>query len=168
MSEKQKYWFEEVPEKDRFWFLIPVSDEPPLRDRNPAEHHESVQRLQRMWESGYVPAALEAAENAWVHAPEGLREYLEIPQLYATQVAAEEELRLIEEAEPDTYLDMVDRYGEEETDQAVSNTPSLKVCYLDRNSLIEQLEESDYLCVRVDEQIMLREDFIKELKRGLK
>jgi hypothetical protein len=29
---QERYWFEGVPEKDRFWFLPPAADDPPVSD----------------------------------------------------------------------------------------------------------------------------------------
>jgi hypothetical protein len=49
--------------------------------------------------------------------------------------------------------------------EAVGNTSSLRVMWIDLDMLLDKLKDSDFLCVMVDHRLKLRQDFIEELKR---
>jgi hypothetical protein len=53
------------------------------------------------------------------------------------------------------------------TNEAFDNAAPLRAMWLDSASLLTQLEECDFLCVMVDDQLKLRRDFMKELREGL-
>jgi hypothetical protein len=70
--------------------------------------------------------------------------------------------RSLEGTDPQSYLDLMERHGE-----AVANTSSLRVMWIDGDTLLDKLEDSDFLCVMVDRRLKVRQDFIEELKRRL-
>ena len=102
------------------------------------------------------------AENKWVH--EKGPEYVEAPQLFTTEAAAEGERHSLEQSAPEAYLDLVERYGEARAGEALDNTAPLRAMWTDRVSLLGSLEDSDFLCLMVDGVLKLRQDFIAELK----
>ena len=90
-------------------------------------------------------------------------ERVDAPILFTSEEAAEVELRETEEAEPDSYLKLVNQHGEQHVNQAYDNTAPLTVLVIDREALADKLGDSDFLCVVVDGRMMLRLDFIEEL-----
>ncbi len=184
---EESYWFEDVPEERRYWFLVQwgmprsaeerqigeeeVPESPPGAD--PAEFQENLERMQevirREQAAGYFPGALSQPwwtdiENMWEHR-EG-PEFVAAPQLYTTRERAEEELRQINDREPEDLLNLVERHGWAATNEALDNTAPLKALWVDKDTLVEGLEDADFLCVRVDERLKLRQDFIEELKKA--
>lgn len=51
------------------------------------------------------------------------------------------------------------------TDEALDNTAPLRVLWIDRDSLLDKLGDSDFLCVMVDHRLKLRRDFMEELRK---
>ncbi len=200
--DSQRYWFEEVPEEQRYWFLVPWGSTP----REEAEQEDDVfspeeqnelgdieaevrseqvfgtidpdfreqrrrfrETLKRMEEVGYGANALSIPwwpEVVKYSHAEGI-ERVEAPKLFTTREAAEEELRGHEGTEPGAYLTLTEEYGEELADEAFNNTASLKAMWLDPHTLLDKLEDSGFLCVMVDQELKLREDFAEELKKQL-
>ncbi len=201
--DSQRYWFEEVPEDRRYWFLVPWgpspreeaeredSEFPPelqteLRDIEAEVRSERVfgttgpearasrRRIKdlrkRMEDVGYganafsVPWWLEI-QPKWEHRQE--IEYVQAPMLFSTREEAEKQRRDIENTEPESYLHLVEQFGEELTDEAFDNTSPLRVMWIDLDTLLDKLEDSDFLCVMVDHKLKLRQDFVEEVKRQL-
>jgi hypothetical protein len=131
-------------EKQRYWFLAPGDEEMP-----------GVVALSPPW----WPEAVK-----WEHR-EG-NEYVAAPVIYTTKERAEGDLRAHREAEPDAYLNLVGHYGERITNEALKNTLPLRVFDIDGDLLLSKLEDSDFLCIMVDDWLKLRRDFIEELKGG--
>jgi hypothetical protein len=94
-------------------------------------------------------------------------EYVQAPMLFSTREAAEKEKRTVEDAEPEGYSRLADQYGEELVNEAYDNTASLRTMWLDWDSLLDKLEDSDFLCVMVDHKLKLRQDFAEELRKKL-
>ena len=200
MTEEQ-YWFEEVPEEQRYWFLAPYGQSvrqeadqedaefPPdlrselenIRDERQArvfgmnteqyleKKKAASERLKRMAEVGFGPLAL--SDPAWPETPKWVyrqgKEYLESPKLFSTKEAAEEELRIRENNDLDTYLDLSEQHGEELVNQAYNNTSSLRVLWMDRDTLLGKLEDVNFLTLMVDNRLKLRSDFMRELREQL-
>jgi hypothetical protein len=101
----------------------------------------------------------------WGHA-EGI-ERVDAPMLFTSKGAAEEQLREVEGAEADNYLRLVNALGEDEVNEAWSNTPQTKIFGVDEGSLLDALQDSDFLCVMVDGRMKLRQDFVEELRGQL-
>jgi hypothetical protein len=95
------------------------------------------------------------------------KEYLESPKLFSTKEAAEEELRIRENNDLDTYLDLSEQHGEELVNQAYNNTSSLRVLWMDRDTLLGKLEDVNFLTLMVDNRLKLRSDFMRELREQL-
>jgi hypothetical protein len=198
MGEK-RYWFEGVPEAERYWFVAPwpapsgwqeEGSESELPGELGAELAEREQEIRgevvfglepekvreiralqkRMDAIGYAPGFVSAASgegfgdivDRWVH-DEG-KEYVEAPVLFTTQEAAEKEASEINESTPEAYLDLVGRHGEDATNQAFDNYAPRRALWVDRETLLESLQEARFLCVMVDGRLKLREDFIEELQ----
>ena len=155
MSE-QRFWFEEVPEDQQYWFLAP-SGTTPRQQREQAEleelglssqdmadlrnvesdersvfggteeaherRKEFAETRKRMEAVGYDVLSLEDAwwptVHKWEHA-EG-REYVLAPILYTKRELAEKEQRSLEDHEPEDYLQLVEEYGEADTDDLLDN-----------------------------------------------
>ena len=200
MSE-ELYWFEEVPEERRYWFLAPygqsLSQEadqedaefPPdlrselenIRDERQArvfgmtieqyleKKKDASRRLKRMAEVGFGPLAL--SDPGWPETPKGVHrqgnEYLEAPKLFSTREAAEEELLTLENNDPDAYLDLSEQHGEKQVNQAYNNTSSLRVLWIDKDTLLGKLEDVDFLSLMVDNRLKLRSNFMEELRAQL-
>jgi hypothetical protein len=101
----------------------------------------------------------------WRH--EEAVERVEAPMLFTTRGAAEENLRELEGAEPDNYLGLVESAGEDEVNEAYSNTPQTQIFEVDEERLLGYLRDADFLCVMVDGQLRLREEFADELRKPL-
>ena len=94
-------------------------------------------------------------------------ERVDAPILFTTREEAEKHLREQEESEADNYLGLVEKFGEEEVNEAWSNTPQTKIFEVDEETLLDYLQDSDFLCVRVEDRLRLREDFAEELRKRL-
>jgi hypothetical protein len=196
--EPQRYWFEEVPEEQRYWFMVPWGPSP----REEADREDSMfspeegaeleelegqlknakafgitvsearelrrqarERTARMDAVGFAPLALSVpwwpeVQPKWVHRQDP--EYVQAPMIFSTKEKAEKVWRSLEGTDPQSYLDLMERHVE-----AVANTSSLKVMWIDEATLLDKLEDSDFLCVMVDHRLKLRQDFIEELNRRL-
>ena len=134
-----------------------------------AEARETVrgnrELRERMEEVGFAPNALSVPwwpeiQPKWEHRQD--REYVQAPMIFSTKEEAEKVWRSLEGTDPQSYMELMERHGE-----AVANTSSLRVMWIDTYTLLDKLEDSDFLCVMVDHRLKLRQDFIAELKRRL-
>jgi hypothetical protein len=126
---------------------------------------ETKARSARMEEVGFAPNAMSVPwwteiKPEWVHQKG--REYVRAPIIFTTKEEAEKVWRAQEGTDPQLYMDLMERY-----EWAVGNTSSLRVVWIGTDTLLDKLEDSDFLCVKVDERLKLRQDFIEELKRRL-
>ena len=185
MVGEQRLWFEDVPEDQRHWFLAqwgmpPGAEQTPdeMQEEaldppsgvDPAEFREDQERgreyLRREEAAGYAPGALNPPwwteiEGGWEHREEP--EFVTAPQLYTTREHAEEALRQITDREPEDFLNLVERHGWVDVNEAFDNTSPLRVIWVDRETLAHSLEDAAFLCVKVDDRLKLRQDFIEEL-----
>ncbi len=76
-------------------------------------------------------------------------------------------MRALHGAAADEYLRLVNQHGEEEVNEAYENTPPTMMYFLDVETLLDHLEDSDFLCVMVDGRMMLRQDFAEDLRGKL-
>jgi hypothetical protein len=187
IPEEHRYWFL-VPwgpspreEADREDSVVSSEEQDELEDLesqarlarvfniSEAEVSETRRRnrelLARMEEVGFAPNALSVPwwpeiQPKWVHRQD--REYVQAPMIFSTKEEAEKVWRSLEGTDPQSYMDLMERYG-----WAVGNTSSLRVMWIDTYTLLDKLEDSDFLCVMVDHRLKLRQDFIEELKRRL-
>jgi hypothetical protein len=90
-------------------------------------------------------------------------ERVDAPILFTSEEAAEVQLRKTEEAEPDSYLKLVNQHGEQLVNEAYNNAAPLTIIGIGRDALADKLEDSDFLCVVVDGRMKLRQDLIEEL-----
>jgi hypothetical protein len=90
-------------------------------------------------------------------------ERVDAPILFTSEEAAEVQLRKTEEAEPDSYLKLVNQHGEQRVNKAYNNTAPLTILGISRDVLVDKLGDSDCLCVVVDGRMQLCQDFIEEL-----
>jgi hypothetical protein len=142
----KKFWFEKVPQEERYWAVVRLgipqsrsgeteSDLEPPVSSDDLEAVEEVDEFMRRGDAfGFVPMAIEpelVSTNPNKYAL----------VLYTSRTAAEEELRAIEERDPDEYLRLVSVYGQEQTDQAYSGTPPYRVVWTTATLLLEKLKE---------------------------
>ena len=106
--------------------------------------------------------------------PEAVKRYyrkgnesVDAPFIFTTREAAEERLRQIRRREPEAYSRLVEEHGEADTEEALNNTAPLHVFSLDRENLLDKLQDSDFLCVALDGRLKLRLDLIRDLRRDL-
>jgi hypothetical protein len=83
--------------------------------------------------------------------------------LFTSEEAADVQLRKTKEAEPDSYLKLVNQHDEQSVNEAYNNTAPLTIIGIGWDALADKLEDSDFLCVVVDGRMKLRQDFIEEL-----
>ena len=88
------------------------------------------------------------------------------PMLFTEREKADSELRRHEEAEADAYLQVVKRYGKDEVNRALDNTPEQQVFGIGAWLLGEHLKDSDHMYVMVDGQVRLAWELAGELKRS--
>jgi hypothetical protein len=184
MSE-ERYWFEEVPEGDRFYYItewgMPRRAEEEARQWEEktssetlppgitAQDVERVDEIRRRedavdFSSGALsPPWWPEAQFSWIHQ-EG-PEYLRAPRIFTTKARAEAVLHAFQGDETENFMDLVDRYGFEAANEALENTSTLRVMWMDKESLLTSLEMADFLCVMVDNRLMLRQDLMEELSK---
>jgi hypothetical protein len=75
------------------------------------------------------------------------------PMLFSTRENAEAELSLLREGEADAFLRAVDDYGLKRMNEALDNTPELRVFEINSWLLGEHLKDSDLVYVIVDGQV---------------
>jgi hypothetical protein len=90
-------------------------------------------------------------------------ERVDAPILFTSEEVAEVQLRKTEEAEPDSYLKLVNQHDEQRVNEAYNNTAPLTIVGIGRDALADKLEDSDFLCLVVDGRMKLRQDFLEEL-----
>ena len=86
------------------------------------------------------------------------------PMLFTTRAGAEEELRVLREGMPDAYLRAVGEYGERDVNEALDNTPELRVFGIEPWLLAECLEDSHLTYAMVDDRLRLARKLSKELR----
>ncbi len=86
------------------------------------------------------------------------------PMLFTTRESAEEELRVLRQGMPDAYLQAVGEYGESDVNEALDNTPELRVFEMDPRLLGERLEDSPLTYAMVDDRLRLAQDLSEELR----
>jgi hypothetical protein len=86
------------------------------------------------------------------------------PMLFTAREIAEAELRTLGEGMPDAYLRAVGEYGETEVNEALDNTPELRVFEIDPWLLREHLESSALAFVIVDDRLRFAEELAEELR----
>ena len=69
-------------------------------------------------------------------------------------------------SEPEAYLDLVERFGEADVNEAFDNTAPLRAVWVDRDTVLDGLREVEFLCVMVDDRLRLRDDLIQELQNS--
>jgi hypothetical protein len=94
-------------------------------------------------------------------------ERVDAPMLFSTMAGAGEQLRELHDAAADEYLRLVEEHGVEDINEAYDNTPPTMMFFLDAETLIDNLENSDFPYVRVDGRMMLRQDFAEGLRRWM-
>ena len=91
-------------------------------------------------------------------------ERLAAPMLFTKREYAEAELRTLREEMPEAYLRAVDEYGESDVNEAIDNTPELRVFAMDPRLLGERLEDSHLTYAMVDDRLRLAQDLSEELR----
>ena len=114
---------------------------------------ETKARYERMEAVGYGIQALDVPwwpdVYSWEHAEGEGREYPIAPILYTKRELAEEEERRLRDHEPEGYLQLAENYGQATTDDALDNSLPYKALWVDRDTLLGKLEDSDFLCLMV-------------------
>ncbi len=94
-------------------------------------------------------------------------ERVDAPMLFSTMAGAAQQLRELHGAAADEYLRLVEEHGEEDVNQAYENTPPTMIHFMDAETLLDNLEDSDFSHVMFDGRMMLREDFAEGLRRWM-
>jgi hypothetical protein len=86
------------------------------------------------------------------------------PMLFTTLESAEEELRVLREGMPYAYLRAVGEYGESDVNEALDNTPELRVFEMDPWLLSERLKDSHAAYAMVDDRLRHTRELSEELR----
>jgi hypothetical protein len=198
--DEKHYWFEQVPEEQRYWIVAPWG-KPPNREEKgddldlPGEFVAELKELEqavrtenlfelkpdkarevhaearalktRMDAVGYAPGLVSDewwidVVDRWIH-DEG-NEHVEAPPLFTTKGAAEKAASETNESAPEGYLDLVEQFGEAAAGEVFDNYVPRRALWVDRDTLLESLEQARFLCVMVDDRLRLREDFMQKLR----
>ncbi len=89
---------------------------------------------------------------------------LEAPLIFSTMKAAEEELREHRNAAGDNYLRLVEKFGEEQVNEAYENSPELRVVLVPGDLLAVYLEDTDLPYLVVDGRVHPTGEFAEELR----
>jgi hypothetical protein len=89
---------------------------------------------------------------------------VDAPMLFTARESAEAELRTLGEGMADAYLQAVGEYGETEVNEALDNTPELRVFEIDPWLLGEHLGNSALEFVILDDRLRLAEELAEELR----
>jgi DNA-binding transcriptional ArsR family regulator len=122
---------------------------------------------QRYWYLGRSPLSIPWWTEVIKWGYEVGGERVDAPMLFSTKARAMEQLRELEGAAADEYLRLVEEHGEEYVNRAYDNTPPTMIFSLDAETLLDNLEDSDFTYVRYDGRMMLRQDFAKGLRRWM-
>ncbi len=102
--------------------------------------------------------------------PEALRwdngEGVDAPMLFTTREAAEEQRRDIEGSDPDAYLYLVGKHGEDFINEALNNALPYRVFSLPDEWILDKLEDSTFEWVCLDGKLKTRERLISEMRAG--
>lgn len=86
------------------------------------------------------------------------------PLIFSTMEAAEEELREHRNAAADNYLRLVEKFGEEQVNEAYENSPELRVILVPGDLLALHLEDTDLPYLVVDGRVYPTRGFAEELR----
>ena len=89
---------------------------------------------------------------------------MEAPRLWTTKKAAEDVLAELKESKPEAYLDLVERFGEADVNEAFDNTAPLRAVWVDRDTLLDSLREAEFLYVMVDDRLRPAWELSEELR----
>ena len=107
-----------------------------------------------------IPWWTEAVKSYYREANESV----DAPVIFTNRELAEAALESIKDREAEDYLRLVEEHGAADVDEALDNTAPLQIFSLDREQLLDKLEDSDFLCVDLDGRLKLRRDFVEELR----
>ena len=116
------------------------------------------------WYVGVSPASDPYWDGVVMFNMQGEGERVVAPMLFTTRENAEEELRVLREGMPDAYLRAVGEYGESDVNEALDNTPELRVFEIDPWLLGERLEDSHVTYAMVDDRLRLARELSEELR----
>lgn len=175
MSER-RFWFEEVPEDEQYWFLaqwdtLPSAEAAREAETAPGAYEEQSTGYmhERMRAVRYQPQALRepwgsAQVYSWEHEAEGGGGRSLAPIFFTTREQAEKEERELETEEAEGYLDLVGRMGEARAGNAFNNSLPYRALWVNLEMLLNKLEDADFPYVVVDGAVTLRGDFIEQLR----
>jgi hypothetical protein len=179
MSEKRRYWFEDVPEDQRFYFLVQYPEGEPEAEEKETEimqrasvfgvDPEKIEELDHMAkvmaEIGFAPNAL--SPTHWSDVED--RPDPQTPRIFTTRERAEERLRYHSDldVELQTYGDLVEIHGEEVVNRALDNSSPLRVVWTTREALLDALAFAEFSHLMVDDQVVSSHTFTLELMRKL-
>jgi hypothetical protein len=128
--------------------------------------NEAAETFERMEAVGYGSQALESPwwPQVWSWVDRTGREYVRALILYTTREQAEEDRRRLEEFAPEDYMKLVDVYGEADVNEAFDSTAPYRTLWVDQDTLLNKLGNSDFLFVMVDGTLKPRGDFMEELR----
>jgi hypothetical protein len=168
-----EYSFEEVPEEERFYFLFRANT------KN-AEDYKFARNELRLWlapRSSYyefMDVSVEPGVLERDFAEVGSGEIYNVPSFYTTSSAAEErrqEKRTSGGSGPSAEggISMVNQLGEQEANAMVDQNAghTLRVRWVDRDTLIEAVEQSDPLLgyMLLDGEPLTRDELLERLRK---
>ena len=116
------------------------------------------------WYLAVAPLSVPYWPEVAVYETKDSDERVVAPMLFTTQENAERELRMLNEGEADAFLRAVNEHGEKNLNEALDNTPELRVFEIDPWLLGEYLKDSDLTYVMVDNRLKLSQELSKEMR----
>ena len=161
MSDTDRYWFENVPEEKRFYFLVQYVEYEPERGSVVGLDHEFKEMLRRQHKVGFLPQALNYP--VWSTVEDRPDPYT--PRIFTRKELAEERLRFHNDpdVELQAYEQLVDELGEADVNEAYDNSAPLRVVWTTREMLLDALEDAEFTHLMVDSQVVSRRGLMKKL-----
>jgi hypothetical protein len=115
------------------------------------------------WYLGVSPISVPYWSDVTMYEAEVGEDRVAAPMLFTSRERAVAELREHQEAEADSYLRLVEEYGDEAVGEALDNTPEQQIFEISASLLGEHLKDSDHMYVMVDGRVRLAWELAEEL-----
>ena len=131
----------------------------------PSTPERCTTEMHPYWYVGVAPVSVPYWDGVVMFKMEAEGAHVAAPMLFTTRENAEAELRVLREGMLDAYLRAVGEYGESDVNEALDETPELRVFEIDSRLLGEHLEDSALAYAIVDDRMRLAQELSEELRR---
>jgi hypothetical protein len=119
----------------------------------PSTPERCTTEMHPYWYVSVTPMSVPYWDGVVMFKMEAEGPHVAAPMLFTTRENAEAELRVLREGMPDAYLRAVGEYGESDVNEALDETPELRVFEIDPCLLGEHLKDSHLMYVMVDDRL---------------